>query len=173
MYPSTGYSTPPWNELVIYELHIGSFVFDPASAHKRESFASAIGKLDYLRDLGINAIEVMALAEFDGDISWGYNPAYIFAIEDEYGGPDGFRNFVIEAHNRGIAVIIDVVYNTSAIRPMTCGGSTAGRKTERVGSIFTTTGEAPQPGARRASITDLVALWEVKEESGSSGLLRQ
>jgi 1,4-alpha-glucan branching enzyme len=110
-YPATGYSTPAWNELVIYELHIGSFVFDPASAHKRGSFASAIGKLDYLRDLGVNAIEVMALAEFEGDISWGYNPAYIFAIEDEYGGPDGFRNFVIEAHNRGIAVIIDVVYN--------------------------------------------------------------
>jgi 1,4-alpha-glucan branching enzyme len=110
-YPASGYSTPPWNELVIYELHIGSFLFDAASPRQRGSFAAATGKLDYLRDLGINAIEVMALAEFDGDISWGYNPAYIFAIEDEYGGPDGFRNFVKEAHSRGIAVIIDVVYN--------------------------------------------------------------
>jgi 1,4-alpha-glucan branching enzyme len=110
-YSTPGYSTPAWNELVIYELHIGSFVFDPASPRGFGSFAAAIGKMDYLRDLGVNAIEVMALAEFDGDISWGYNPAYIFAIEDEYGGPDGFRNFVNEAHSRGIAVIVDVVYN--------------------------------------------------------------
>ena len=50
-YPDSGYSTPPWNELVIYELHIGSFVFDPESLRERGSFASAIGKLDYLRDL--------------------------------------------------------------------------------------------------------------------------
>ncbi len=110
-YSTPSYATPSWNELVIYEMHIGSFVFDPASLRKQGSFAAAIGKLDYLRDLGINAIEVMAVAEFDGDISWGYNPAYIFAIEDEYGGPDGFRNFVNEAHSRGIAVILDVVYN--------------------------------------------------------------
>jgi 1,4-alpha-glucan branching enzyme len=110
-YTTPGYSTPPWNEMVVYELHIGSFVFDPASLRGRGSFTAAIGKLDYLRDLGVNAIEVMALAEFDGDISWGYNPAYIFAIEDEYGGPNGFRNFVNEAHTRGIAVILDVVYN--------------------------------------------------------------
>ena len=109
--PAAGYSTPPWNEMVIYELHIGSFVFDPVSLRGRGSFTAAIGKLDYLHDLGINAIEVMALAEFDGDISWGYNPAYIFAIEDEYGGPNGFRNFVNEAHRRSIAVILDVVYN--------------------------------------------------------------
>ena len=105
------YSTPLWNELVIYEMHIGSFVFDPASPRGKGSFAAAIGKLDYLRDLGINAIEVMALAEFDGDVSWGYNPAYIFAIEDNYGGPGGFRNFVNEAHRRRIAIIVDVVYN--------------------------------------------------------------
>jgi 1,4-alpha-glucan branching enzyme len=110
-YSTPGYGTPPWNELVIYELHIGSFAFNPASPVKFGSFDATIGKLDYLRDLGINAIEVMAVAEFEGDISWGYNPAYIFAIEDEYGGPNGFRNFVSEAHRRGIAVILDVVYN--------------------------------------------------------------
>ncbi len=110
-YTTPGYRTPAWNEMVIYELHIGSFIFDPASPRHMGSFAAAIGKLDYLRDLGINAIEVMAVAEFEGDISWGYNPAYIFAIEDEYGGPNAFRNFVNEAHSRGIAVILDVVYN--------------------------------------------------------------
>lgn len=110
-YSTPGYSMPAWNELVIYELHIGSFVLDPASPRQLGSFAAAIGKLDYLVDLGINAVEVMAVAEFEGDISWGYNPAYIFAIEDEYGGPDGFRHFVNAAHHLGIAVILDVVYN--------------------------------------------------------------
>ncbi len=110
-YPTPGYTTPPWNAMVIYELHIGSFKFDPATPGGRGSLAAATTKLDYLRDLGVNAIEVMALAEFEGDISWGYNPEYIFAIEDEYGGPNAFRNFVHEAHARGIAVIIDVVYN--------------------------------------------------------------
>ncbi len=110
-YPTPGYSTPAWNSMVIYELHIGSFKFDPGTPGGRGSFAAAATKLDYLRDLGINAIEVMALAEFEGDISWGYNPEYIFAIEDEYGGPNAFRNFVSEAHRRGIAVIVDVVYN--------------------------------------------------------------
>lgn len=111
VYATPGYTTPPWNQLVIYELHIGSFVFDAASPRGFGSFQATIGKLDYLRELGINAIEVMAVAEFEGDVSWGYNPEYIFAIEDEYGGPNGFRNLVNEAHLRGIAVILDVVYN--------------------------------------------------------------
>ena len=111
VYVTPAYSTPSWNEMVIYELHIGSFVLNPTSPRHYGSFAAVISKLDYLRDLGVNAIEVMAVAEFDGDVSWGYNPAYIFAIEDEYGGPNGFRNFVNEAHRRGIAVILDVVYN--------------------------------------------------------------
>src|SRR5262245_4603410 len=84
-YATPGYATPPWNELVIYELHIGSFALDASSPRQRGSFAATIGKLDYLRDLGINAIEVMAVAEFEGEVSWGYNPAYIFAIEDDYG----------------------------------------------------------------------------------------
>ena len=110
-FATPGYSTPPWNELVIYEMHIRTFLFSPDGYNGTGSFKSAITKLDYLRDLGINAIELMPLGEFTGDISAGYNPAYIFAIEDEYGGPDGFRNFVNEAHKRGIAVILDVVYN--------------------------------------------------------------
>jgi 1,4-alpha-glucan branching enzyme len=111
VWQSTGYSTPPWNELVIYELHVGSFQFDPASPNRRGNFDTVIGKLDYLQDLGINAIEVMAADEFPGDISWGYNPAFIFSIEQSYGGPNGFRRLVDAAHARGIAVIFDVVYN--------------------------------------------------------------
>lgn len=105
------YTTPAWNQTVIYELHIGTFVTDPNLAQPGGTFASAATKLDYLKALGINAIEVMATGEFETDTSWGYNPAYIFAIEEQYGGPDGFRAFVREAHKRGIAVIVDVVYN--------------------------------------------------------------
>lgn len=108
---TTGYSSPSWNEMVIYELHIGTFLFDPVNPRKRGSFKSLISKLDYLKELGINAIEVMASGEFETDTSWGYNPAYIFAIESDYGGPNGFRDFVNQAHQRGIAVIFDVVYN--------------------------------------------------------------
>ena len=106
-----GYSTPPWNELVIYELHVGSFHFDPSTSNGRGNFASVIAKLGYLRELGINAIQLLPSDEFPGDISWGYNPAYIFAIEQSYGGPDGLCRLVDAAHAHGIAVIYDVVYN--------------------------------------------------------------
>jgi 1,4-alpha-glucan branching enzyme len=108
---SRDYSTPPWNELVIYELHVGSFQFDPGSRNGRGDFATVIGKLDYLQDLGINAIQLLPSDEFPGDYSMGYNPADIFAIEDNYGGPEGFRRLVDAAHARGIAIIYDVVYN--------------------------------------------------------------
>jgi len=105
-----GYRTPPWNEWVIYELHIGTFNDDPSE--RTGCFDRAIEKLDYLAyDLGINAIEVMPSAEFPGDRSWGYNPAHQFAIERDYGGPKAFRRFIKAAHERGIAVILDVVYN--------------------------------------------------------------
>ncbi len=98
-----------WNELVIYEMHIGTF-------HVKEeghpgTFASAIEKLPYLKELGINAIEVMPIMEFSGDFSWGYNPDHPFAVEGVYGGPDAFKLFVKAAHEQGIAVIVDVVYN--------------------------------------------------------------
>lgn len=108
---SAGYQTPAWNEAVIYELHVGSFKFDLASIARRGTFSSVIAKLDYLKDLGINAIEIMAAGEFSFDYSWGYNQSYMFAIENLYGGPNGFRDLVNEAHKRNIAVIFDVVYN--------------------------------------------------------------
>jgi len=107
---AANYATPPWNELVIYELHVGSFLFDAAN-HRRGNFDTVISKLDYLVDLGVNALQVMPADEFPGDISWGYNPAHIFAIEESYGGPNGFRRLVDAAHARGVAVIFDVVYN--------------------------------------------------------------
>jgi len=106
-----GYSTPAWSEMVIYELHVGSFLFDPATANGRGDFSTVIGKLDYIADLGINTIQVMPSDQFPGSNSMGYNPADIFAIEANYGGPNGFQALVDAAHQRGIAVIYDVVYN--------------------------------------------------------------
>lgn len=100
---------PPINELVIYELHLGTF-HDSDDA-ETDKFSEAIQKLEYLKRLGINVIEIMPLAEFAGDLSWGYNPACVFAIENSYGGPTGFKRFVQAAHQAGIGVILDVVYN--------------------------------------------------------------
>ncbi|GAA1395219.1 alpha-amylase family glycosyl hydrolase [Luteococcus peritonei] len=98
----------PHNELVIYELHVGSFTSPDGGLG---TFSSLTEKLDHLVDLGINAIELMPVMEFAGDRSWGYNPAHVFAVESAYGGPDGLKTFIREAHKRGLAVIVDVVYN--------------------------------------------------------------
>jgi 1,4-alpha-glucan branching enzyme len=97
------------NELVIYELHIGSF--NVKENGRTGTFDSAIEKLPYLKALGINAVEVMPVAEFSGDFSWGYDPSHPFAVESSYGGPDAFKRFIKAAHKHGIAVIVDVVYN--------------------------------------------------------------
>lgn len=102
------FELPPHNELVIYEMHIGSFV---DADGKPATLQDAIHYFDHLKKLGINAIQIMPVAEFAGDRSWGYNPADIFAVESSYGGPDGLKTFVREAHRNGIAVILDVVYN--------------------------------------------------------------
>ncbi len=103
------YQTPLWNETVIYEMHIGTFYDQPGGSPG--NLDGAIKNLPYLKDLGINAIEVMPPMEFATDFSWGYNPAHIFAIESAYGGPNAFKKFVKAAHAHGIAVIVDVVYN--------------------------------------------------------------
>ena len=97
------------NELVIYEMHIGTF--NVQEKGHPGTFDSAIEKFSYLQELGINAIEVMPIVEFAGDFSWGYNPAQPFAVESSYGGPDAFKRFVKAAHEQGISVIVDVVYN--------------------------------------------------------------
>ena len=103
------FNMPTWNNIVIYELHVGTF--NVKEVGKPGDFYGAIEKLDYLKDLGINAIEIMPPCEFPGDFSWGYNPAYPFSIESAYGGADAFKMFIKNAHERGIAVILDVVYN--------------------------------------------------------------
>jgi 1,4-alpha-glucan branching enzyme len=100
----------PWNELVIYELHVGTFN-DLEDDNHSGQFSSVSARLEYLKKLGVNAIQIMPIGEFAGDRSWGYNPAHIFSVEITYGGPLAFKRFVKRAHRLGIAVILDVVYN--------------------------------------------------------------
>lgn len=104
-----GFETPDWNRLVIYEMHIGTFHRDDDDTPG--GFVEATAKFGHLRKLGVNAIQIMPIQEFAGDLSWGYNPAHIFAIESAYGGPNAFKDFVRAAHASGFAVILDVVYN--------------------------------------------------------------
>jgi 1,4-alpha-glucan branching enzyme len=98
------------NEIVIYELHVGTFN-DEEDDNLPGKFASVSARLGHLKKLGVNAIQIMPIAQFAGDWSWGYNPAHIFSVELAYGGPLGFKKFVKRAHRYGIAVILDVVYN--------------------------------------------------------------
>ena len=100
---------PGWHDLVIYELHVGTF--HKPSEDGPGGFGTAAQKLPYLAALGVNAVEVMPTAEFATDYSWGYNPANPFAVEEAYGGSDGLMDFIDAAHAQGIAVILDVVYN--------------------------------------------------------------
>ncbi len=94
----------PLHELIIYEIHTGTFT-------KEQSFEGIIKKLDYLKDLGINAIEIMPVAQFPGSQNWGYDGVYPFAAQNSYGGATGLKKLVNAAHQKGIAVILDVVYN--------------------------------------------------------------
>ena len=106
---SSTWQMPTWDELVVYELHVGTF--NDVAGGGPGSFQSVINRLEYLADLGVNAIELMPSAEYATDFSWGYNPSCIFAIEEAYGGPAALKQLVRRAHEAGIAVIFDVVYN--------------------------------------------------------------
>lgn len=103
------YKLPAWNEIIIYETHIGTF--NQKESGSPGDFYSLVEKLPYLRDLGINVIGLMPVNEFPGDFSWGYNPAHPFSVESKYGGPGGLKELVKAAHQHGIGVILDVVYN--------------------------------------------------------------
>jgi len=103
------FRTPDWNDLVIYELHVGTFA--PGMQGRPGTLAGVRGRLEYLRSLGVGAIQLMPPFEFAGERSWGYNPAHPFAVESSYGAPDDLKALVKEAHRTGIAVLLDVVYN--------------------------------------------------------------
>lgn len=98
------FQAPSLRELVIYELHVGTFT--PAG-----TFLAVIDKLDGLCQLGINVIELMPVADFAGEYNWGYDGVSPYAPAHSYGTPDDLRRLVMEAHRRGIAVCLDVVYN--------------------------------------------------------------
>ena len=103
-----GFQCPRHNELVIYELHVGSF---NTTQGQVGTFDSVLERLDHLTAMGINAIQLMPVMEFAGDWSWGYNPAHVFAVESVYGGPDKLKEFIRTCHQHGLAVLVDVVYN--------------------------------------------------------------
>jgi len=96
------------DELVIYELHVGSLGF---GKKRPGNFDDAIALLDYLTELGVNAVELLPIAEANGTTTWGYGNSHHLAIQSNAGGPEKFREFVRACHQRGIAVIVDVVYN--------------------------------------------------------------
>jgi 1,4-alpha-glucan branching enzyme len=105
---------PAFDDLVIYQCHIGSFAgyrdgfIAPGGV---ASFNQVADKLGYIRDLGFNAIQLLPVQEFRADRSWGYNPAFYFALESAYGKPAELRAFVDACHAAGLAVLFDVVYN--------------------------------------------------------------
>ena len=92
------------NDLVIYEVLFRDFTTS-------QDIEGAMAQLDYIENLGVNAIELMPIQEFDGNLSWGYNPNHWFALDKYYGTREEYKDFIDECHARGIAVIIDVVYN--------------------------------------------------------------
>src|SRR5579863_4769527 len=99
-----GFQAAPLASAVVYELHPGTFT-------PEGTLDSAIEKLGYLRALGISHVELMPIAAFDGIHGWGYDGAALFAVHEPYGGPDALKRFVDAAHQVGLAVILDVVYN--------------------------------------------------------------
>ena len=99
-----GWRGRPWHEAVVYELHVGTF-------SPEGTFAGVEKKLDHLAELGITAIELMPIADFPGKRGWGYDGVLLFAPESAYGRPDELKSLVAAAHRRGIAVMLDVVYN--------------------------------------------------------------
>lgn len=98
------FEIPSRDNLVIYEMLLRDFT-------SSGDINGAKGKLDYLQSLGVNVIELMPVQEFDGNDSWGYNPAFFFALDKAYGTDKMYKEFIDECHQRGIAVIFDVVYN--------------------------------------------------------------
>jgi maltooligosyltrehalose trehalohydrolase len=91
-------------EYVTYELHVGTFT-------EEGTFAAVISRLDYLAELGVTAVELMPVAQFPGERNWGYDGVYPFAPQNSYGGPEGLKQLIDACHRKGLAVILDVVYN--------------------------------------------------------------
>lgn len=107
------FKRPKKENLIIYEV----WVFDYNSSNR--TFKGLVDRLDYIQNLGVNAIELMPVTEFEGNQSWGYNPALYFAVDKTYGKPEDLKLLIDECHKRGIAVILDMVFNhTNGSNPM-------------------------------------------------------
>jgi maltooligosyltrehalose trehalohydrolase len=104
IWKDSGWQGIPLADMIIYEIHTGTFT-------DKHNFAGIRGRLDYLKNLGVNTIELMPVAQFPGNRNWGYDAVFPFAVQQGYGGADELKNLVNEAHSKGIAVILDVVYN--------------------------------------------------------------
>lgn len=102
--PVPGWCGPVQEELVFYELHVGTFT-------PEGTFAAVLPRLEELRELGVTALELMPVAQFPGRRNWGYDGVYPFAVQDSYGGPEGLARLVATCHRQGLAVFLDVVYN--------------------------------------------------------------
>ncbi|HEY9822886.1 MAG TPA: alpha-amylase family glycosyl hydrolase, partial [Candidatus Sericytochromatia bacterium] len=102
---------PNNHELVIYEMHVADFSGGEDDQYKRGKYQDAIAKLDYLSELGINAIELMPVNEYPGDYNWGYKVRHFFATESSYGSTEDLKRLIDECHARGIRVIMDGIYN--------------------------------------------------------------
>ncbi|MBP1726352.1 MAG: GlgB, partial [Deltaproteobacteria bacterium] len=94
----------PLRDYIIYELHVGTFTGEG-------TFAAVVTHLEQLKELGITVLELMPVAQFPGSRNWGYDGTYPFAVQNSYGGPDGLKHLVSACHQRGLAVVLDVVYN--------------------------------------------------------------
>lgn len=103
---SNDYTPPRRSDLIIYEILLRDFT-------QEGSIRAAMQKLPYLRDLGVNAVELMPFSEFEGNDSWGYNPSFYFAPDKAYGTPHDYKEFIDQCHQNGIAVIMDMVLNHS------------------------------------------------------------
>lgn len=105
----------PTNEkLVIYEMHVGDFSGGEADGFSRGKYTDVIAKLDYLADLGVNALELMPLKESPGDFNWGYSPIHYFSPDSAYGSTEELKELVDKCHALGIRIIVDGVYNHSS-----------------------------------------------------------
>lgn len=106
------FKRPHKNNLIIYELWVYDYTTD-------RSLKGLMDRLDYIQNLGVNAIELMPVCEFDGNYNWGYSPNHYFALDKAYGTETMFREFVDECHKRGMAVILDMVFNhATGLNPM-------------------------------------------------------
>ena len=109
----TDFKGVPQSDLIVYELLIRDFTGTEGKAEGSGTIAGVLSKLDYIQSLGVNAVELLPIMEFNGNNSWGYNTNFYFAPDKAYGTPDDYRLLIDELHKRGIAVILDIVFNQS------------------------------------------------------------